>query len=200
MKIIYKLITSSLLALLSVSAQANLLTNGSFESNAQANGSWSNYANLIGWTGGAHGIELRDNVAGAAFDGLNYVELDTTVNSSMSQNVATNAGETYTLSFAYSPRAGVAAASNGIAFSWNGVQIAALTGNGSGAGNVWQIYSYTVTAIGATSNVAFAAYGLSDGVGGSLDAVKMTAVPEPTSVALFALGLFGLALLRRRKQ
>ncbi len=37
---------------------------------------WSIYPTLIGWTGGPD-IELRNNVAGAAYDGVNYVELDT---------------------------------------------------------------------------------------------------------------------------
>ena len=93
-----------------MASAANLVVNGSFEANLQGNGSWHIYSNLTGWTGGANGIELRDNVAGAAFDGANYVELDTYANSSIAQTIGTTLGTQYNLSFAYSPREGVSAA------------------------------------------------------------------------------------------
>ena len=46
-----------------VAGPVNLVNNGSFEANAIANGSWGIYGNLIGWTGGVAGIELRNNIA-----------------------------------------------------------------------------------------------------------------------------------------
>src|SRR4051794_23089615 len=94
------------------SARANLIVNGSFEGDSQASGTWANYDNLTGWAGGTHGIELRNNVAGAAYDGVNFIELDTTGNSFATQNILTASGQLYNLSFAYSPRRGVAADSN----------------------------------------------------------------------------------------
>ncbi len=210
MKTILKLIASSMVALLSVSAHANLITNGSFESNVQANHTWNNYLNLTGWTGGKYGIELRNNVAGAAYDGTNFVELDTYANSSMWQDIATIVGQSYTLSFAYSPREGVAASSNGISVLWNGALIANNTGSGIGkSGNVWSIYSYTVKATGTITRLQFASEGTSDSYGGSLDDVTLNFVPaktstnnvpEPTSIALLGLGLLGLTAARRRKQ
>ena len=77
------------LALLPTLANANLVVNGSFEADAQAAGTWNIYDNLTGWTGGRLGVELRNNVAGAASEGVNYVELDTTGNSSIYQFITT---------------------------------------------------------------------------------------------------------------
>ena len=47
---------------------------------------------------------MRNNAVGLARDGVNFVELDTTANSSMFQTVATQAGQRYTLSFFYADR------------------------------------------------------------------------------------------------
>ena len=58
------------LALLPTLANANLVVNGSFEADAQAGGTWNIYDNLTGWTGGRLGVELRNNVAGAASEGV----------------------------------------------------------------------------------------------------------------------------------
>ncbi len=182
------------------SAQAvPLLVNGSFEANTQANGSWAIYGGLVGWSASPN-VELRNNVAGAAQDGVNFVELDVVNNSSIFQSVSTAAGQNYQLSFWYSPRSGVAAGSNPIGFSWGGEAISSVTGNGSGAGNVWQKYTYNLVGSGALTELRFSAGGTSDSLGGSLDNVALTAVPEPTGIALFALGLALLGFTARRKQ
>ena len=93
---ISKTVAVAALAFAAMGAQAELVTNGSFEANVQANGTWDIYNNLDGWTGLSN-IELRNNVAGAAQDGVNFVELDTTSNMSMKQTI-TGSG-VYQLSF-----------------------------------------------------------------------------------------------------
>ena len=184
-----------------------LLINGSFEANTQNANSWHIYSNLTGWTGGTAGIELRNNVAGAASQGNNYVELDTTANSWMTQNVATSLNDTYSLSFAYSPRLGVATNSNGIEVLWNGNSVGTFTGSGAGAsGHVWQTKTINLLGTGSTSSLMFRAIGISDSYGGSLDKISLTRntmttpVPEPETYAMMLAGLAGLGFMARRKK
>ncbi len=190
-------------SLLAQAGPVNLINNGSFEANAQGNGSWAIYPNLVGWTGGAYGIELRDNVAGRAFDGLNFVELDTTRNSSISQTFTTLVGATYHLSFMWANRPDHrGAASNGI--NW---QLGALDGVvGANNTTAWTKFEQDFVAIGTSTTLRFSAVGASDGMGTSLDAVAVTqvaapksSVPEPGSLALLAGAAAALGLARRRK-
>ena len=199
-----RLITTALLAACTAftgANAANLLVNGSFEEQAQANGTWHVYDHFAGWsTVSGSGIELRDNVAGRAFDGLNFVELDAYSNSAMAQAVNTVRGAEYKLSFAYSGRAGVSAQSNPIEVLWDGALIDRVTASGIGLSqHDWHTFSYTVHGTGRDT-LTFRAAGTNDSLGGSLDAVSLSAVPEP-STAMLLLG--GVALVgdtvRRRR-
>lgn len=183
------------LCLVGASAHANLIQNGSFEAPDQAAGTWNIYASLPGWTSGSAGIELRDQNAGLAQDGTQFVELDTTVNSWMEQTVATLVGQEYMLSFFYSPRIGVASTSNTISALVNGGLAGTYTGNG-GAQHNWVQENIWFVASGASTTIRFQAEGTSEGLGGSLDNVSLT-VPEPTSLLLTGAAL-GLLSLRRR--
>lgn len=194
------------------SASAASIINGSFEDNIVANGTWNIFYNgtVNGWSSGPtpdYGIEIRNNVAGQAYDGVNFVELDTTRNSVAYQGIATTAGEVYNLSFAYSTRPGVTtpafpADTNNLSVFWNGASLGTFGGiNASSTTNNWIIYSVQVVGTGGLDQLRFAATGTSDSYGGSLDAVTLTtAVPEPEVYAMMGLGLGLLGWVSRRKK
>lgn len=185
----------------SAHAAPNLVVDGSFEDVALANGAWNVYNAINGWTttSGA-GIEVRNQVAGNAFDGHNYVELDSSNNSAMAQTLTTTAGALYTLSFEYSARAGVSAASNPIEVLWNGVSVATVTADGTGlSGNDWHLFSYAVTGTGSDT-LSFRAIGTNDSLGGSLDAVSVSAVPEASTYAMMFAGLIAIGFSLRGRR
>lgn len=180
----------------------NLIVNGSFESIAQGDNSWSIYGNgqLDGWKVGKYGVEVRDSVAGEAFDGENFVELDTTRNSWISQSFATVIGQTYTVSYAYAPRNGVSKNSNALGAFIDGVRLDRQAAAGVSP-DAWDIYSFDFVAGKASTTLKFAALGKSDSYGGSLDAVAVTAapVPEPETWAMLLAGVAFVGSMARRR-
>ena len=179
----------------------NLLVNGSFESTAVANGNWVNVATTPGWTwlaGPGTGFEIRNNVAGQAQNGSNYLELDTNGNTTIGQTLANlTAGTQFELSVWYSPREFQAASTNGIQAYWNGVQLGPVLSGLGASGNQWTEVKFSLTAQAGNNLLSFAAVGTSDGLGGSLDNVSVRRLPEPGSLALSFAALAGCLLLPR---
>jgi hypothetical protein len=181
-------------------AQANVIVNGGFEAPNIPGGTFQVHAAIPGWTTIAGpGIEIQDHVAGSPFEGDQFVELDSFGNSSMEQLAPTIALQPYILSFAYSPRPGVPVGSNGIAVFFNGGLVIPLAMSGVGLGDTaWTVWSFNVIPTTGTSSIVFAATGASDSLGGYIDDVRLTAVPEPVTLSLLAIGLCGVAVRRFR--
>jgi hypothetical protein len=200
----------ALAALSATASAANLLVDGSFESIAQAAGTWNTYTSVPGWTvtkanGSATstGLEVRNNVAGTAEDGSNFIELDGYENDAIKQSFATAVGHEYEVSFWFADRAGVTASSLG--FLANVTSGASSSGTGFGAigdnGSAWHLITLDFVAGSTTSIFSIKGTGASDSLGTSFDNFSVIAVPEPGTMGLFAAGLaiVGLSARRRRQ-
>jgi len=192
-------VIAALLAGQASAAPVELINNGSFESidgsTVLTSGRWNIYNNITGWTGIGHGIEVRNNVAGSAFDGKYFVELDTTANSAMQQSITTTAGQHYTLSFAFENRPGVKTSSEGIEVFWNGVSKGVYNNSTN-----WKLETLDLVGISGQSTLKFSAVGTSDSYGTSLDKVSLiSAVPEPETYGMLLAGLALVGVVARRK-
>lgn len=210
---IKSLIAVSAIALASVGAQAavppvNLIQNGSFEENLINSGSWDILYNgqLFDWATGKYGVELRNNVAGVAQDGLNFVELDTTKNSWMSQTVNISTAGSYLLSFWYNSRpdnGSRPANTDKLSWSFAGQDGEVMKNYTTDNSLTWSQFTRTFTFDAPTTlTLRFSAKGVSDSYGGSLDNVSLTnvtPVPEPESYAMFLAGLGLMVAIARRR-
>jgi hypothetical protein len=222
--------TSVFLVLSAGTAGATIVTNGSFEDGTGIgsvfstpfddlgtpdNSSWDIYTgtSVTGWTSETNGIEIQTSGTLPfidAYDGENYVELDTTANSGMQQVVQLSVGR-YELTFAFAPRIN-APCSPIPCVSTNGVTY----GIGNSAGDLfslladgpssavpwgqWTVFThvFTVTTAGDYT-LFFDATGRPESLGGLIDGVSIAAVPVPAGGLLLLGALGGLAALRRRK-
>ncbi len=210
---------AALLLTASANVYAGLITNGSFEEPGLADNTWTVFTPSIpGWTvqNGA-GIEIQNNVVTTAFDGEQYVELDSHPNSTSSQSNSSMyqlvdglvVGNSYELSFAYAPRvSSVFDIVNGPTVNTNGINVyfgsqselfnldAIFTDTQSG----WTVYSAIVEATAEAMYLTFEADGTADTYGGFIDNVELASVPEPSVLALFGLGLVGLGFASSKKK
>lgn len=166
------------------SAQANLVTNGGFET-----------GNFSGWTQfgntGATGVTnssryVHSGTFGGAFGAVGSP-------GGIFQSLATQAGTTYQVSFWLSIDSGTP---NSMTFNWNGGADELSLVNSSG--QAMTRYTYMLTATGASTDLRFniqhnpAYYGLDD--------ISVTAIPEPGSLALAGLALAAVGAASRRKR
>jgi len=162
----------------------NRVVNGSFEDTGDGSninvdhGSWATYESLPGWMldrdGADAPIELQFGSTGgiSAQDGNNKMELESQDEGDFSQNsarvyqdIATEANESLTVKFWYSPRD--VNSNNEVDVYWGGELLTTLSGDSQG----WQEYSFDVTGGDATTRLEFRGTSEDTTLGGYIDNV-----------------------------
>lgn len=222
MKSVFKIIIAGLISVVSITAQAglisseNLIENGSFEDNDIRANSWRWFysSDINGWNGST--IEIWDNFQRfQAFDGSQYIELNAHANRgnqfSIFQSFNTEIGATYELSFAYSARRNKREA----------FEIGLLSGGLSNQDMLykeliddhvvkqWSEYSHTFTATAELTSLRFTSiFPIKGTVGNFIDNVSITqqtpaqaqrivAVSEPATIGVLLFGLLGMIVRRK---
>lgn len=199
------------LALASASgANAATVINGDFETGTDPNASPNGFitltapdsANLPGWTISSGSIDYVGNYWQAQGGSARSVDLAGISLGTLSQSIATVAGQLYEVTFwaSKNPDGGDPTRTGTVSFG-GGSQTFAYSAINDRSNMNWQQYSFDFTATGPTSLLSFAA-DASAGCcyGPALDTVSVAAVPEPATWGMMLLGFLGIgAVLRRRR-
>ena len=196
---------------LTLPAQADLLTNGSFETPTVAPGTFSNFPTgstaITGWTVFGPPVSVVSGTFDAPFfpaqDGTQWLDLTgpTSGGGGVQQTVATTPGQTYNLSFFVGTGFGTTST---VGVLINGSLLTTRTNSTPGAVINWEQFTVPFTATSASTLIGFENLDpIGDDSNGldnvSLNAASPVAVPEPGMLVLVGTALVGLGLLRRRK-
>ncbi|WP_299381227.1 type I secretion C-terminal target domain-containing protein [uncultured Kiloniella sp.] len=164
--------------------KTNLIKNGSFENgHGLGDGKWKTFTEIEGWTNGDGGkfeIQNSSRKIGKlkADDGTAKVELDghgSDSNATIQQVVdGTNEGQTYQLTFSYSPRPGAASGSSDMQVFWNGELVKKIDSTEHQDG--WESITIDITGTGNNDTVlSFTGTGAADTRGAYIDDVSLKA-------------------------
>lgn len=190
-------------AFMTSSAQATLIVNGGFEANPLNKNKWSYFASsqVAGWEGS--NIEIWHHLNGVlAPEGNHHAELNADGKNngawSIFQTFATTKGQLYDFSFFYRARVNTKEA-----FEFSIGNVEALIQQHSTS--AWNKFSGSFVADSTSSTIRFTAVN-GGTMGNFIDDVVVTQgvnpvladVPVAPTLAVFGLGLLGLALSRRQ--
>ncbi|MGB3510520.1 MAG: DUF642 domain-containing protein [Microcoleaceae cyanobacterium] len=154
---------------LAIAAESNLVVNGSFEMPG---------VNFVGFEKSIQGwelsagsvIEIDDKYITKPFEGLQSVELDSYSVSAIYQDIPTEAGKTYKLTFAF--KANPKASENKLNVGWGDTVVANL--NKTATDTEWEIYTYDRKATSTSTRLSFDNLDeTSDGFGTYIDGVSV---------------------------
>jgi hypothetical protein len=117
----------------------------------------------------------------------------------LSQTIPTTVGSTYDLTFAFNPGAGAYAGPEAGTIAdtqvyWNGNLVQDISGGNLG----WSVYAIDgLTATSASTTLLFSGY--QNPTYNGVDAVSVSAVPEPSTWAMLLLGFAGLGFAGYRR-
>ncbi len=148
-------------------AGTNIVTNGGFETLSSTTS--DRFSSIQGWTASRELIEIHVNNSRTQ-EGIAHAEVAGLSNATFYQNVTTQAGQWYTLTFDYSPRNGQAD-SNALEVWWNDQLIDTIVEDDY---TRWRTRRYRVQADGTSAKLAFAGAGTDDGAGMWIDDVSLS--------------------------
>ncbi|MCQ8877666.1 DUF642 domain-containing protein [Pseudoalteromonas shioyasakiensis] len=167
-------------------ANLNLVVNGSFE-DAAVSDTWELLDSLAGWQHQGAQVEIQKSLINIipVIAGEQYIELDSTANYSIYQDIPTSEGDTYDISFYYSARVNGDLDTNIAEVYWDGQLLDTLNSDSVG----WKKFTYTVTGSAINTELKFKGAGTSDSYGAFIDDVSVTA---QAAVNECATGLYGI--------
>lgn len=198
------------LALAPASASAaELVSNGGFENPTVSNSCCSTVPPeaLPGWTVNSGNINVVNGTFSStngnlAHEGSQYLDLVGQGGvGSISQTIATVAGQLYTLSFWYSHNLFAGLGSASASLSIDGLNDTITHSTGSNANLDWKLYSQNFTASGNSATLSFVNTAGAGNEGIFLDSVSISAaVPEPSTWAMMLIGFGAVGFgMRKRK-
>lgn len=178
-----------------MTAQANLVVNGSFEDlgSGSFSGGWNLFNSVPGWSVGTGSQATQLEIGLGSLYGVsgyhlnNVMELDTTANVRAQQSVAMP-NAPLKVSFLYALRNSSQAAGSGLRVSYGTTSYEFYP-----TSPAMTAFSFIVNGTGNTDDLKFEGLGPSNSYGVLIDDVSVVAVPEPSTY--FAAALLGLPLV-----